>query len=301
MRFADLDDAAPPEPDRDVLLRVRRRSESLRNRRRLRIASVVAFVVGVALGVGDLALHSRTPGHRVAVGGTAPSRPVDIAGTWTPRTVAGYAGPIDNFAWHTTPFLRFDGVHTWNGADGCNSIGGSYTLQPDGEFRTAGAEGGTLVLCSGPTFPTVAILHNTTRIERTPEQLTFIGAHGKVVATYALVPNQSQSRDWAGEVNDVRKDGRSAYVSQSIDVVKPGTYTLVFGPLSQVDDARFAKAGNVNGAVGESEADDLTFDGRPEQWNAVRVVVDGKSYLQMPYSVTAVRTRYDGFRVLLQF
>jgi heat shock protein HslJ len=298
MKLQDLDDPAPPEPDDHVLFQVRARSTKLRTRRRR--GTTTGLVVTVALviaGAGAVGQHTRTPDRRVAVRVPPATGPVLIAGAWTPRSVAGYSGPIDNYRWRVAPRLHFDGRGRWSGADGCNDLGGSYDLSSTGAFHAI-SEGGTTVRCDPPFFPTTGILSSTARVERHDDQLAFVDADDKVVATYALVPNQSQSTDWASEVNDVRKNGGAAYVSEPVNITGAGRYTLVFGPLLAADAARVPRA--LQGSNGVSFAGDTTFDGQSDSTRLVRFERNGSIYLRMPFIVDNYRSEYDGFRVLLQ-
>ena len=295
MKLQDLDDLAPPAPDGEMLRRVYARSTRLRARRRIGVVTAAVIAV-LIVGIGVALLQSRTEQPRVATRVPAAAGPVEIAGRWKPRSAAGYTGPIDNYRWRIAPFLHFDGNGRWTGADGCNDLGGSYDIGTTGAFH-ASAEGGTTVRCDPPFFPTTGIVRSTARIVRNDDELTFVDTSDRVVALYVLVPNKSQSSDWTQEVHDVRKGGQSAYVSQPLNIKHPGHYTLVFGPLSAADIQRFT----TDKGYGISFADDQTFDGNPDEARLERFVQNGKVYLRMPMTVTAVHSEYDGFRVLLQF
>jgi len=115
---------------------------------------------------------------------------------------------------------------------------------------------------------------------------------------FTKVLNQSESSDYTTTAAEIRRDGKSAYVSQPIDVTHTGTYQLIFGPVSDLDVARLAQAG---GAVGTSEAGDVTFDGNTDHTPTSFVGTDGKPYLRLNLVVTSVRAEYDDYVVLIQY
>jgi META domain len=303
MKLTQLDDETPPEPDDALLAQVRQRSARLRARQRRRMTAVIAAAAVVVAGAVGVVWHDAgTTRPRLAVSGPAPAKvpgaALSIVGSWTPRFVAGYARPARNFRWVEAPFLRFDSKDQWSGSDGCNSMGGSYRLQPDGTFQTSGLTQ-TLIRCSPPVFPTVAVLHSTTHVARQANQLTFLDINGNTIATYDRILNKSESPQWAAAGNDIRKNGGSPYLSQPVNITGPGRYTLVFGPLRPADILRFDQLRHPTG-IGVSFPNDVTFEGQPDLTGVKTFVRDGATYLRVPFVVATFRSEYDGLRVWVQ-
>ncbi|WP_246486663.1 META domain-containing protein [Kribbella qitaiheensis] len=103
-----------------------------------------------------------------------------LAGTWRPVKMSGFTTlkvgrPED-------PTLTFRSDGTWTGSDGCNSLGGTFTIGQRGEF-TSHAKGQRLIECGN--VPHTAILAAAQRITADRSTLRFYAGDGREVATYA--------------------------------------------------------------------------------------------------------------------
>jgi heat shock protein HslJ len=103
-----------------------------------------------------------------------------VAGTWRPTQMIGAkslkaARPND-------PVLTFKPDGTWTGSDGCNGIGGTYTIGQRGAFSaTSGAQ--HMVGCEN--VPHTGVLHAAKRIAVDGDTLRFFDADGRQLASYA--------------------------------------------------------------------------------------------------------------------
>ena len=103
-----------------------------------------------------------------------------ISGTWRPTKLDGYttmksARPED-------PTLTFNPDGTWTGSDGCNGIGGTFTIGQRGEF-TSKADGQRLIECAN--VPHTAALNVAKRVAVDSKTLQFYAGDGREVASYA--------------------------------------------------------------------------------------------------------------------
>ena len=104
----------------------------------------------------------------------------EILGKWRPVSISGYGGPLTKPPLSWEPHLSFNGRDRWSGSDGCNDIGGTYRLEPNGiHFLTFG---GTLVLCTGT--PDFEPIEAAPRSEVRGGQLTFLVADGHEIACF---------------------------------------------------------------------------------------------------------------------
>jgi heat shock protein HslJ len=103
-----------------------------------------------------------------------------LAGTWRPVKLSGFTtlkvGRPDD------PTLTFRTDGTWIGSDGCNSLGGTFTIGQRGEF-TSHADGQRLIECGN--VPHTAVLAAARRISADQATLRFYAGDGREVATYA--------------------------------------------------------------------------------------------------------------------
>ncbi|TCC35072.1 META domain-containing protein [Kribbella sindirgiensis] len=103
-----------------------------------------------------------------------------VAGTWRPVQMVGVqslkkARPDD-------PVLVFKPDGTWKGSDGCNGIGGTYTIGQRGAF-SATSGGQHMVGCEN--VPHTGVLRDAKRIAISADTLQFFGADGRQLASYA--------------------------------------------------------------------------------------------------------------------
>ena len=161
-----------------------------RAQRRTWIASgAAAAAIAVVAGIGFTLNHGGTssPPPAPAASNPAPATTAAtvtsaqaLAGTWRPVKLSGFTalklGRPDD------PTLTFRTDGTWTGSDGCNSIGGTFTIGQRGEF-TSHAMGQRLIGCDN--VPHTAVLAAARRITADPATLQFYAGDGRQVATYA--------------------------------------------------------------------------------------------------------------------
>ena len=103
-----------------------------------------------------------------------------IRGEWLPAEIPGFdlsaAGPQRDPA-----TVSFEADGTWTGSDGCNGLGGSYTVGEDGSFS---AESGPSTLIACDNVPNAEVLVTAKKVELTDGKLYFYDAGGQVVGTY---------------------------------------------------------------------------------------------------------------------
>lgn len=116
--------------------------------------------------------------------GTAQQLPAPISeaihGEWLPTEIAGFdllaAEPQRDPA-----TVTFEADGKWTGSDGCNGLGGTYTVGEDGSFS---AESGPSTLIACDNVPNAEVLVAATKVELTDGKLYFYDAAGQVVGTY---------------------------------------------------------------------------------------------------------------------
>ena len=158
--------------------------------RRTWIASgAAAAAIAVIAGLGFTLNHGSTssPPPAPAASNPAPAPKAAtvtsaqaLAGTWRPLKMSGFTtlklGRPDD------PTLTFRTDGTWTGSDGCNNIGGTFTIGQRGEF-TSHAMGQRLIECGN--VPHTAVLAAARRITADQATLRFYAGDGREVATYA--------------------------------------------------------------------------------------------------------------------
>jgi heat shock protein HslJ len=103
-----------------------------------------------------------------------------LVGSWREMSIPGYHGALTSPPLLKAPVLRFDTGSRWTGSDGCNAIGGTYTLTAGGTFHFVYRPYG-LVGCGpnlGPQLDTAA------RVELLNGRLTFFARDGHELAQY---------------------------------------------------------------------------------------------------------------------
>ena len=185
MRPTDLDDLTPVEPDDATLARVQARSVSFHRRRNYQRSAgavtgmlVVVLAVGIALtrvDAGSDRVTTTIPTATTTTIAPAPATtPVTVdalVGTWLPRSIAGYTGPL-------LGDIGFGDTGSWNGNDGCNDFSGTYQLADNGAIQLNGQQ--TQVGCPNQApLPTAA-----TRVELVDGRLRFFAADGGQLAQY---------------------------------------------------------------------------------------------------------------------
>lgn len=124
-----------------------------------------------------------------ATGRTAPASPTavppsasvakSLIGTWRPVRVEGstdlrHSRPDE-------PVLTFKDNGTWSGSDGCNSLGGTYTVAEEGGFSST-SQGQRLAACAN--VPHGGLLAETVRVTVDGSTLRLLAADGRQVASY---------------------------------------------------------------------------------------------------------------------
>jgi heat shock protein HslJ len=143
------------------------------------VASVA--VVGFSLG-GSRSTPMQPPVAGVATptASTTVSAPsvAAVSGTWRPVQIAGVK-PLTELPQEPLLVFRPDG--TWRGSDGCNALGGTYTIGRHGAF-TAAIGPHTLIGCNN--VPNTGVLRDAKRITVDSTTLRFYDADGRQLATY---------------------------------------------------------------------------------------------------------------------
>lgn len=104
----------------------------------------------------------------------------ELTGRWLPRQIDGFEFPKSSL--DRSPYaVRFLADGTWTGSDGCNAIGGTYTIDPVGTFNaTAGPQ--TLIGCAN--VPNSEVLTQATKIVLTADLLRFLDTNGRILGDY---------------------------------------------------------------------------------------------------------------------
>lgn len=134
---------------------------------------ITAPLVAV-LALGACSGSEHPSAHRPAV--------PTLRGTWQPRDIAGYSGPLTRPVWPMPPNLTF--VRTaWSGSDGCNVLAGGFGVGRRGRFQ-AKAQGQHQVGCNN--VPNVEVLTHAVRVRIVHRNmLVFFDARGAVLGRYA--------------------------------------------------------------------------------------------------------------------
>jgi heat shock protein HslJ len=157
--------------------------------RRTWLASgAAAAAIAVVAGVGFTLNHgsTATPPPAPAASNPAPVTAAAIPaaqalpGTWRPVKLSGFSTLKEGRPDDPTLTFRTDG--TWIGSDGCNSLGGTFTIGQRGEF-TSHAKGQRLIECGN--VPHTTVLAAARRITADQSTLKFYAGDGREVATYA--------------------------------------------------------------------------------------------------------------------
>lgn len=166
-----------------------------RAQRRTWIVSGAAAVAVAAVAVAGFGLAGsrNQPTETPVAAGQTPASPsatpdvytaktgaTAVAGTWRPVQMVGVqslkkARPDD-------PVLVFMPDGTWKGSDGCNGIGGTYTIGQRGAFS---ATSGMQHMVGCENVPHTGVLHDAKRIAISADTLQFFGADGRQLASYA--------------------------------------------------------------------------------------------------------------------
>ncbi|MGC4940768.1 META domain-containing protein [Kribbella sp. DT2] len=103
-----------------------------------------------------------------------------LAGTWRPLKLDGFSALKTSRP--DNPTLTFNPDGTWTGSDGCNGLGGTFSIGQRGEFTgTAGSQ--RLIECAN--VPHTAVLQTAKRITADRTTLKFYAGDGREVAIYA--------------------------------------------------------------------------------------------------------------------
>jgi heat shock protein HslJ len=152
------------------------------------VYGAAAAAVAVIATVG-FSLHGSSPSTPAPA--AVPAAPVGTAATTavTAQTVTGTwrATKMDGFtslkaARPDDPILTFNADGTWTGSDGCNGLGGTYSIGQRGEFT---AKIGPQRLAGCSNVPHTLVLQQTKRISSDKTTLQFYAADGREVARYA--------------------------------------------------------------------------------------------------------------------
>lgn len=121
----------------------------------------------------------QTSGPTTTASATAPATASGVTGTWFPLRMTGFTGlkrPRPQ-----QPMLTFAADGTWTGSDGCNSLGGTYTLAAGGVFS---ATIGDQRLAGCDNVPHTGVLTDTRKVVGDKISLRFLGADGLELASY---------------------------------------------------------------------------------------------------------------------
>ncbi|GAA1618153.1 hypothetical protein GCM10009789_85120 [Kribbella sancticallisti] len=149
-------------------------------------AAAVAAIATVGFSLNGPAPSSPTPaaGNPTTSATVSPSAPVlsaqTVAGTWRPVQMRGFA--TLKAARPVEPNITFRADGTWRGSDGCNGIGGAFTVGQRGEFS---ATSGPQHMVGCDNVPHTEILQTAKRITIDQTALRFFGPDGREVARYA--------------------------------------------------------------------------------------------------------------------
>jgi heat shock protein HslJ len=198
----------------NALAEVHTRTRRLRRQRRLTSAAILTSALFAAAALVTLVVSVQrggTGGPRIIVPVSSPtstpqrSTVLSLIGSWQPESIAGYSGPLTSPPLLTVPFVTFDSPNSWGGSDGCNGLGGSYHLTPQGGFRIVGTILQTLMNCHDQ-IPVV--FKSATRVEVTDRQLIFLAGDGRTLAQYRRVNNRPVNEAECGEA-DLRPHGQA--------------------------------------------------------------------------------------------
>jgi META domain len=169
---------------------VSRASAGARRHQRRTWAASGAAAAAVATIATVIAVQSGSPAPAPPADRPAPASPISspstpppvlmLPGTWRPVQLPGFTTP--KRARPEDPVLTFTPDGTWSGSDGCNSLGGTFTLNRRGEFRSK-ARPQRLAECGN--VPHTGVLAAARRIKADQETLQFFAADGSRLATYA--------------------------------------------------------------------------------------------------------------------
>lgn len=149
-------------------------------------AACVAIVAtaGILWQDGGPATDPAPASGRTAEASPAARRPSaslvkSLVGTWRPVRIEGFADlrrtrPDD-------PVLTFGADGTWSGSDGCNNLGGTYTVTEEGRFSST-SRGQRLAGCAN--VPHSGLLAETVNVTPDGAILQFFGPDRREVARY---------------------------------------------------------------------------------------------------------------------
>ncbi|MDP9333946.1 MAG: META domain-containing protein [Actinomycetota bacterium] len=195
----------------NALAEVHTRTRRRRRQRRLTSAAIFTSALFAAAALVALVVSVQRGGTgrpRIIVPVSSPtstpqrSTALSLIGSWQPQSIAGYSGLLTSPPLSTVPFVTFYNPNSWTGSDGCNGLGGSYHLAPQGGFRLVGTILQTLMNCHDQT-PTAAVFKSATRVEVTDRQLIFLAGDGRTLAQYRRINNRPVNQAECG-VADLR-------------------------------------------------------------------------------------------------
>jgi hypothetical protein len=102
-----------------------------------------------------------------------------MSGTWEPLRMAGFTGL--KRARPELPVLVFAADGVWTGSDGCNSLSGTFTTGPKGQF-SATINGQRLAGCDN--VPHTGVLAGAKKVTASQASLRFFAANGQELALY---------------------------------------------------------------------------------------------------------------------
>jgi hypothetical protein len=160
-------------------------------RRRTLLASGLATATMAAVG---LAIAVTAPSENETAGVSTPSSSAStqtqteaLIGTWRPVDIVGFDSsklpPLGVMA--TEWDITFTGDGRWQGTDGCNEIGGTYTASDNGPISVDTSGPQTLIGCSH--IPNAVVLGRAARFAIDGRSLTFYAAAGQRLGTYERV------------------------------------------------------------------------------------------------------------------
>jgi hypothetical protein len=108
----------------------------------------------------------------------------------------------------------------------------------------------------------------------------------------------STAADLSDFVAKVHQQGHAAYVSGPVRVTGNGTYSLLFGPITAQDAARFTTpmAGGLSFPIMERQ-----FSPNVDRQRMTKVTMNGATYIRAPMTVTDFRAPCTALRVLIQY
>ncbi|WP_328991266.1 META domain-containing protein [Kribbella sp. NBC_01245] len=180
--------SVPAAPDLVI-----RAETQVRRERKTWAAAGAAVVAVAAVAVVGVAMQREPDGPPVAgqpaavqtssatttASATAPATVSGVSGTWFPLRMTGFTGLRK--ARPQQPMLTFAADGTWTGSDGCNSLGGTYTIGAGGQFS---ATVGDQRLAGCDNVPHTGVLMETRKVVGDKISLRFLGADGLELASY---------------------------------------------------------------------------------------------------------------------